>query len=72
MVKIGDYAQCPECTRMGHIVWISKSEQVIGIKCSASHCMSSYSDSQGFKHSSSKSNKNSVFLVKADSIRGWR
>jgi hypothetical protein len=69
MVKIGDSAQCPECTRMGHIVWISQNGMIVGIQCSASHCRDSYYDSYGFKRSSSKANKNSVFLVKTDSLR---
>lgn len=69
MVKIGESAHCPECTRMGHIVWVSRNGQMVGIQCSARHCVEGYSDSYGFKRSSSKLNKNSVFLVKADSLR---
>ena len=69
MVKIGDFVHCPECTRMGQIVWVSQNGQMVGIRCSGSHCMGGYYDSYGFKHSASKLNKNSVFLVKADSLR---
>lgn len=69
MVKIGDSAQCPECTRMGRIVWVSQNGKIVGIQCSASHFVDSYSDSYGFKRSSSKTSKNSVFLVKTDSLR---
>lgn len=68
MVKLGDFAQCPECTRMGHIVWVSQNGTMVGIRCAASHCIESFSDSYGFKRSSSKTNKNSVFLVKTDSL----
>jgi hypothetical protein len=63
-VKIGDSVHCPECARMGHIVWISQNGDTIGIQCSASHLIDSHYDSYGFKRSSSKPNKNSVFLVK--------
>jgi hypothetical protein len=68
-VKIGDSVQCPECTRMGHIVWISQNRLIVGIQCSARHCRDSYCDDYGFKRSISKANKNSVFLVKTDSLR---
>ncbi len=69
MLKIGDSAQCPECARMGHIVWISQNGMIIGIQCSASHRRDNGYDSYGFKRSSSKANRNSVFLVKSDSLR---
>jgi hypothetical protein len=68
MMRIGDYAKCPECTRLGRIVWISQNEQVIGIQCSASHSAESRPNSYGFSHKAAKANKNSVFLVEAQSI----
>ncbi len=63
MVKIGDSVQCPQCKRMGRVVWISKNGTVIGVQCSASHCIENTPDSHGFSRPQSKSNKNSVFLV---------
>jgi hypothetical protein len=69
VVKIGDYAHCPQCTRMGHVVWVSQNGKIVGIQCSASHFMDGHSDLYGFKRSSSKLNKNSVFLVETDSLR---
>ncbi len=60
MVQIGDDAQCPECTRMGRIVWISQNKQIVGIQCSASHSTESRPDSHGFQRKPSKVNKNSV------------
>jgi len=68
MVKIGDHAQCPECIRMGRIVWVSQNGKIVGIQCSASHLRDSCPDSYGFKRAPSKANKNSVFLVKPDSL----
>jgi hypothetical protein len=66
MVCIGDYAKCPECTRMGRIVWISDNKSVVGIQCAASHNSNTAPDSEGLTHKVAKSNKNSVFLVKTE------
>jgi hypothetical protein len=68
MVQIGDNAQCPECTRLGRVVWISQNKQVIGIQCSASHSTEGRTDSYGFSRKATKANKNSVFLVEVQSI----
>jgi hypothetical protein len=68
MVNVGDYVQCPECTRMGRIVWVSQDGNIVGIRCSSSHRLDSCTDAYGFKRSPSKANKNSVFLVKTDSL----
>ncbi len=68
MVKIGDCVKCPECAHMGHIVWVSKNGQVVGIQCSETHNVEGHTDSYGFKRSSSKANKNSVFLVKTATL----
>jgi hypothetical protein len=68
MVKIGDHAQCPQCTRVGRVVWISQNGNIVGIRCSASHSIASRPDSFGFARSASKANKNSVFLVRTESL----
>jgi len=68
IAQIGDYAQCPECTRLGRIVWVSQNKQVVGIQCSASHIPESRPDQYGFSRKAAKANKNSVFLVEAQSI----
>jgi hypothetical protein len=68
MAKIGDSVKCPECSRMGHIVWISQNGKVVGVQCSESHHIEGHSDSYGFKRSTSKANRNSVFLVKIEEI----
>ncbi len=68
MVKIGDNVKCPECARMGHIVWVSKNGLMVGIQCSESHNIEGRVDSYGFQRSASKVNKNSVFLVKTETL----
>ncbi len=64
MVYLGDYVQCPQCNRMGRVVWVSKNGSVMGVQCAASHCMENVSDPFGYIHRRSKPQKNSVFLVK--------
>ena len=68
MVIIGDYAKCPQCARLGRIVWVSPNGDMVGIQCSASHQLSGYTDSYGFTRKASNVNKNSVFLVKTQSL----
>jgi hypothetical protein len=68
MVQIGDYTQCPQCTRQGRVVWISQNKQVVGIQCAASHSTESIPNAYGFSHKAAKANKNSVFLVEAQTI----
>ena len=69
MVCIGDYVQCPQCTRRGRIVWVSENRKVMGIQCSASHRLDNIPDIQGFSHPQSKAHKNSVFLVNTQSTK---
>jgi hypothetical protein len=68
MLQIGDYAKCPECTKIGRIVWISKNKLVVGIQCSESHSLRNQPDSYGFSRKTSRANKNSVFLVETQLI----
>jgi hypothetical protein len=68
MVSIGNYARCPECTRMGRVVWISQNGQIVGIRCSKSHLVQNQPNAYGFTRSPSKTNKNSVFLVKTETL----
>jgi hypothetical protein len=68
MVTIGDYANCPQCSRLGYIVWVSPNGDTVGIRCSASHQQGGYTDQYGFSRKTSKGNKNSVFLVKTESL----
>jgi hypothetical protein len=68
MVTVGNQAQCPQCSRMGRIVWISQNGKTIGIQCSASHSLDSLPNSHGFARPPSKANKNSIFLVETESL----
>jgi len=68
MVNTGDYAKCPQCTRMGRVVWVSQNGESIGIQCHSSHSLVSYPDAFGFTRAPSKAHKNSVFLVKTESL----
>jgi len=68
MVNVGDFARCPQCTRMGRVVWVSLNRKTVGIQCPTSHQPDSYSDSYGFIRARSKANKNSVFLVDYESL----
>jgi len=40
MVTIGDYANCPQCSRLGYIVWVSPNGDTVGIMLSIGiHCL---------------------------------
>lgn len=68
MVSIGNKAPCPQCARMGRVIWVSQNGAIVGIQCSKSHRLDSLPNSYGFTRAPSKPNKNSVFLVKAESL----
>jgi hypothetical protein len=65
IVKIGDHAECPECKRMGHVVWVSKDGKIAGIQCPASHRQTSRPASRlgTLKRPQSKTSKNMVFIT---------
>lgn len=68
MVSIGNSAQCPQCTSMGRVVWVSQNGKIVGIQCSKSHRIANLPDSYGFARAPSKASKNSVFLVKTETL----
>jgi hypothetical protein len=68
MVSIGKSAQCPQCTQMGHIVWVSQDGKMVGIQCTKSHRIDNLPNAYGFARPPSKPNKTSVFLVKTESL----
>jgi hypothetical protein len=35
--KVGDFSKCPECKTMGRVVWVSKDNKTMGVRCPASH-----------------------------------
>jgi len=65
MIKVGDHVECPECSRMSRVVWLSEDGKRAGIQCPASHHLKNRQDSK-FGTSArpqSKSNRNMVFLT---------
>ena len=68
MVIIGNSAPCPQCSGMGRVVWVSQNGKIVGIQCSKSHRIENLPNAYGFTRSPSKANKNSVFLVKTESL----
>jgi hypothetical protein len=67
-VDVGDKMHCPQCTRMGTVVWVSKDGKSLGVKCSASHQPESIPNAYGFTHPQSKAHKNCVFLVRTQTV----
>jgi len=64
-MHVGDYAKCPECSRVGHVVWISEDRKTVGIQCPASHRQAARPDSRlgSLKRPPSKTSKNMVFIT---------
>jgi hypothetical protein len=65
MISVGDHAECPECHRMGHVVWVSEDGQTVGIQCPANHRLTSRPDSRfgTVNRPQSKTSRNMVFIM---------
>ena len=65
MIKVGDLAKCPECNRMGRVVWVSKDGATAGIQCPANHCQTSRPASKfgTVARPRSKNSRNMVFIT---------
>jgi hypothetical protein len=65
MVKVGDREKCPECNRIGRVVWVSKDGKREGIQCPASHHQAIRPNSRfgSLARPRSKSSKNMVFIT---------
>jgi hypothetical protein len=65
IVDIGDNAECPECSKIGRVVWVSKDGVTVGIRCSASHSLTNRSTSRlgATVSAHSKTSRNVVFLT---------
>jgi hypothetical protein len=65
MVNVGDHVKCPECNRIGRIVWVSKDGGTAGIQCPASHRQTERPDSRlgTVKRHQSKTSRNMVFIT---------
>ncbi len=65
MVTVGDRMECPECSNVGRVVWVSKDGKTAGVQCSASHYMPNnphprFGAADTSKH---RTIRNSVFLT---------
>jgi hypothetical protein len=65
ITSVGDRAKCPECKRMGYIVWVSKDGKTEGIQCPASHRQRNRPDSRfgTLNRPQSKNSRNMVFIT---------
>jgi len=65
IVHLGDHVVCPECSRMGHVVWVSRDGKAAGIQCPASHRLTNRPDSRlgAAERPQSKNSKNMVFIT---------
>jgi hypothetical protein len=65
IVNVGDHAKCPQCTRIGRVVWLSQDGQTAGIQCPATHRQMNRPDSRLGSNArpQSKPSKNMVFLM---------
>ena len=65
IVNVGDHTKCPQCDKIGRVVWISEDRKTAGIQCPASHHQIDRPDSRFGSNArpQSKANKNMVFLV---------
>ena len=63
-VKIGDKEKCPQCQKIGRIVWISTDEKKVGIQCPRYHNqMDNQSDYGSALRPQRKPIKNMVFII---------
>ncbi|HEX9262549.1 MAG TPA: hypothetical protein VF893_08490 [Candidatus Bathyarchaeia archaeon] len=65
IANIGDHAECPECSRMGHVVWVSKDGKSAGIRCRGSHSVTNHPQSRfgPVEHARPRTSKNVVFIT---------
>ena len=65
IVTISDQINCPKCSRMGRVVWVSKDGKTAGIQCPATHSQLSRPNSKLGSNArpQSKASRNMVFLT---------
>ena len=70
MVKIGDYARCPQCNEIGRVVWVSHDEKRAGIQCPRRHSQMSRGHSKlgSTARPQTKQDKNMVFLLEIETV----
>jgi hypothetical protein len=65
IINVGDHADCPECHRIGRVVWVSKDGKTEGIQCPASHRLTNRPNSRfgAVARPRSKTSRNMVFIT---------
>ena len=65
IISVGDHAKCPECHRIGRVVWVSEDGKTEGIQCPASHRLTNRPSSRfgTFARPQSKNSRNMVFIT---------
>lgn len=70
IIAVGDHRKCPQCDRIGRVVWISEDKKTAGIQCPAAHHKIDRPKSRfgpTVTHQS-KQSKNMVFFVDMASL----
>lgn len=67
-INLGDPAKCPQCGRIGRVVYISHDGKVVGIQCPQSHTQISRGASRlgSTSRPQTKPDKNMVFLTEVE------
>ena len=65
IITVGNHKKCPQCEKIGRVVWISQDKKTAGIQCTATHRQMSRPDSRLGSNArpKSKARKNMAFLV---------
>ncbi len=73
IIHIGDHAKCPQCSRIGRVVWISQDGKQAGIRCDGHHSQLSRGMSRygSAVRTLTKVQKNMVFLIDAETINAF-
>jgi len=63
IIKVGDHAKCPECNRMGRVVWVSKDGATAGFQCLANHRQTSRPASNWHSYTFRSKNSRNMFFI---------
>jgi len=70
IVNIGDHTKCPQCSRIGRVIWISEDGKQAGVRCLGHHTQLSRGISRygSVERPMTKTQKNMVFLMDSETI----
>jgi hypothetical protein len=70
IIAVGNHTKCPQCDRIGRVVWISEDKKTAAIQCPAAHHQIDRPKSRFGPRNipQSKTSKNMVFLVETSSL----